>query len=115
MAGRPRRRRSSSASSIETGHSSQIRYWKESRILKPASRDVPDVDWPIYVLTDATIYRKDGKTLANPLLVNVQGPMVVRGFLEEIEDDDDDHDKPSNCELTAFLFFFFFSRSGAVN
>jgi hypothetical protein len=44
---------------------------------------IPDNDWPCYVLTDATIYLKDGKTLANPLLVYVHGLMVVRGFLEE--------------------------------
>ncbi|KAK4241434.1 hypothetical protein C8A03DRAFT_12313 [Achaetomium macrosporum] len=83
MAGRPRRRRASSASSVETGHS-HIRYSKESFILKKAVRQGPDNEWPCYVLTDATIYRKDGKALANPLLVNVQGPVVVRGFLEEV-------------------------------
>jgi hypothetical protein len=36
--------------------------------------------WPCYVLTDATVYLKDGKRPANPLLPNQ--PWVVRGRLE---------------------------------
>lgn len=86
MAGRPRRRRASN-STVATVDDSQIRWAKESSILKPSPRDVPDNDWPCYVLTDATIYRKDGKTLANPLLVHLQGPLVIRGLLE-VDDDD---------------------------
>ena len=37
-------------------------------------------------MTDATIYQKDGKTLGNPLLVHVEGPLVVRGLLGVDED-----------------------------
>lgn len=37
-------------------------------------------------MTDAVIYQKDGTTLANPLLVHVEGPMIFRGKLE-IDDD----------------------------
>ncbi|KAL2136390.1 hypothetical protein VTI74DRAFT_4034 [Chaetomium olivicolor] len=89
MAGRPRRRRASSSSSAAavaaTDHA-HIRWTKESAVLKPASREISDSEWPCYVLTDATIYRKDGKTLANPLLVHVEGPLVVRGLLEVDED-----------------------------
>ncbi|GAB1315041.1 hypothetical protein MFIFM68171_05251 [Madurella fahalii] len=86
MAGRPRRRRASN-STVATVDDSQVRWAKESSILKPSPRGIPDNDWPCYVLTDATIYRKDGKTLANPLLVHVQGPLVIRGLLE-VDDDE---------------------------
>ncbi|KAK3308042.1 uncharacterized protein B0T15DRAFT_508558 [Chaetomium strumarium] len=85
MAGRPRRRRSSSAPSVENGQS-HIRYSKESSMLRKAPQDVPVDEIPSYVLTDASIYQKDGKSLANPLLINVQGPVMVRGFLEEVEE-----------------------------
>jgi hypothetical protein len=84
MAGRPRRRRASSTSTGATTDPSQIRWTKESSILRPVSQDIrKSDDWPCYVLSDATIYRTDGKTLANPLLDYVHGLMVVRGFLEE--------------------------------
>lgn len=47
---------------------------------------MPEDDWPIYELIDATIYRKskDGKTLvlANPLLVHLEGPVIVQGHVE---------------------------------
>ena len=55
---------------------------KESTVLRPRPEDIPDDDWPGYVLNDATIYRKDGKTLANPLLLSLEGSLVVRGQLE---------------------------------
>ncbi|KAL2016698.1 hypothetical protein VTK56DRAFT_3161 [Thermocarpiscus australiensis] len=84
--GRPRRRRASD-STVETVDYSRVRWVKESSVLRRQPPTVSDNDWPCYVLTDATIYRKDGKTLANPLLVHAQGPLVVRGFLEVDEDD----------------------------
>lgn len=56
-------------------------------MLKPARQDVPDSEWPCYVLHDATIYWKDGQTLANPLLVHLQGPLVIRGILDDVEED----------------------------
>ncbi|KAK4148076.1 uncharacterized protein C8A04DRAFT_8602 [Dichotomopilus funicola] len=58
------------------------RWIKEQTVLKPAPQDVPDSDWPCYVLRDATIYRKDGETLANPLLVHLEGPLVIRGIFD---------------------------------
>ena len=85
MAGRPRRRRASSASKA-ADDPAQIRWVKESSVLNPTPRDMPDNDWPCYVLSDATIYRKDGRTVANPLLVHAQGPLIVRGLLEVDED-----------------------------
>ncbi|KAL2162625.1 hypothetical protein VTH06DRAFT_6461 [Thermothelomyces fergusii] len=86
MAGRPRRRRASSTSTTAPPDHSQIRWTKESLVLRPAPQDVPDSEWPCYVLTDATIYRSDGETLANPLLVHLEGPLIVRGLLEVDED-----------------------------
>lgn len=82
MAGRSRRRRASSASTTGVVGSSQTRWAQESAILKPKPQDSHSDSWDCYVLTDATIYRKDGKTLANPLFVDVEGPLIVRGFLE---------------------------------
>lgn len=55
---------------------------KESSLLKPRPPKVSTNDWPSYVLSDATIYRSDGKTLANPLLVQLEGSLVVRGCAE---------------------------------
>ncbi|KAK4151804.1 hypothetical protein C8A00DRAFT_45036 [Chaetomidium leptoderma] len=86
MAGRPRRAGASSTPTAATVDQSNNRWAKESSVLKPAPHDLLDHAWHCYVLTDATIYRKDGKTLANPLLVNIQGPLVVRGYLE-VDDD----------------------------
>ncbi|KAK4245850.1 hypothetical protein C7999DRAFT_15995 [Corynascus novoguineensis] len=86
MAGRPRRRRASSTSTTTPFDHPQIRWAKESSVLKPVPRDMPDSEWPCYVLSDATIYRNDGKTLANPLLAHVQEPLIVRGLLEVDED-----------------------------
>ncbi len=60
---------------------------KESAVLLPRPEDVPDDDWPGYVLNDATVYRKDGKTPANPLLLSLEGNLVVRGQLE-VDDPD---------------------------
>lgn len=83
MAGRPRRRRASSSSAVAAADDSHIRWSKETSVLRPVSEeDIDDSNWPCYVLTDATVYKKDGKTLANPLLVQFEGPLIVRGFLE---------------------------------
>lgn len=85
MAGRRTRRTSNST--VATVDDSDIRWATELSILKPAAQNTPDDELPCYVLTDAAIYHKDGRTLANPLLVHLQGPMVVRGFFE-IGDDE---------------------------
>lgn len=88
--GRPRRRRGSSAS-IDSTDDRRRRWTRELTILKPVSPGTPDDQWPSFaVLTDATIYQKDGKTLANPLHVDLEGPFIVRGKLEPVEDDDDE-------------------------
>ncbi|KAK1775806.1 hypothetical protein QBC45DRAFT_382603 [Copromyces sp. CBS 386.78] len=88
--GRPRRRRGSSAS-IDSTDDRRRRWTKELAILKPVTPGSPDESWPYFaVLADATIYQKDGKTLANPLHVDLEGPFIVRGKLEPVEDDDDE-------------------------
>lgn len=76
MAGR--RRRSPGGG---TAGERSIRYIKEESILNPKPFNMPDEDWPCYVLTDATVYRSDGRTIANPLHVHLEGPMIIRGKL----------------------------------
>lgn len=66
-----------------------MRYVKEELVLKPKSESTTDASWPCYVLTEATVYRSDGRTIANPLHVHLEGPMVIRGKLV-IDDEDDD-------------------------
>ncbi len=99
MASRPRRHRASSTSttaSTSTGAAGitnyRIRWINESSLLKPRPQDVSANDWPTYVLSDATIYRQDGKTLANPLLLPLEGSVVIRGRLEY------DESVLSNCK-----------------
>lgn len=88
--GRPRRRRGSSAS-IDSTDDRRRRWTRELAILKPVTPGTSDDLWPYFaVLTDATIYQKDGKTLANPLHVDLEGPFIVRGKLEPVEDGDDE-------------------------
>ena len=85
MAGRRRR---PSNSTVATVDESYIRFNKESSVLKPTTPDTSDHDWPCYVLTDANIYRSDGETLANPLHVSLEGPMIIRGKLVVDHEDD---------------------------
>ncbi|KAK4225490.1 hypothetical protein QBC38DRAFT_263439 [Podospora fimiseda] len=70
--GRPRRRR----------FSNPDRYAKECNLLKPVAVDSDDTDWPIFVIKDATVYRRDGRTMANPLMAHWEGPYIIRGTLE---------------------------------
>ncbi|KAK3327214.1 hypothetical protein B0T19DRAFT_156564 [Cercophora scortea] len=86
MAGRRARR--ASVSTTATIDLSRIRWTKESSLLRPVGADEEEADWPCYVVTDAMVYRKDGKTLANPLYVGIEGPLIVRGKLEEPEEED---------------------------
>lgn len=96
--GRPRRRRGSSAS-IDSTDDRRRRWTRELAILKPVTPGTSDDLWPYFaVLTDATIYQKDGKTVANPLHVDLEGPFIVRGKLEPVEDGDDE--ARECCRLT---------------
>ncbi|KAL2268698.1 hypothetical protein VTJ83DRAFT_3544 [Remersonia thermophila] len=89
MAGRRRRRSVSSPSPAAVPDSLRTRWVKELEMLKPVDKAKEDEDeWPIFELNNATIYRKDGRTLANPLLVHVEGPLIVRGHVVvDLEDE----------------------------
>jgi hypothetical protein len=82
MAGRSRR--FSTVSIDETpDRVERIKYIPERSALKPipeASCGNAD-NWPCYVLEDATVYLMNGKTIANLLHSELQGPFIVRGKL----------------------------------
>ncbi|KAK4204298.1 hypothetical protein QBC40DRAFT_273184 [Triangularia verruculosa] len=80
--GRPRR--------SESVDHDPVHYLKEGAVLKPTEPGVEYDKWPCFVLLDATIYRKDGKTIANPLMVHAEGPLVIHGLLE-IDSDTKEH------------------------
>ncbi|KAL7625081.1 hypothetical protein AAE478_004295 [Parahypoxylon ruwenzoriense] len=79
MAGR--RRRAASNSTVSTIDGTAIQYYKEDSVLKPVSARVHTDDWPCFLLTDATVYHRDG-TMANLLHVDLEGPFIVRGRVE---------------------------------
>ncbi|CAK7230902.1 hypothetical protein SBRCBS47491_007747 [Sporothrix bragantina] len=64
------------------------RYQPESAILKPKDPTAVEDDWPIFMLNDAVVYRPDGVTMANAILVAKEGPCIVRGRLE-VDDKED--------------------------
>lgn len=78
------RRRRVSSSTVSSTDLRKTVWAKETAVLKPV---VAGEELPEFVLTDATIYAKDGKMLANPLFLNQStvGPVVVRGKLEPVE------------------------------
>jgi len=63
-----------------------------------------DSEWPTYVLEDAVIYRSDKKTLANPLFVHLEGPLIVRGRVEVDSDNQQNfiraYPKPTYIEIS---------------
>ncbi|RDW88573.1 hypothetical protein BP6252_00605 [Coleophoma cylindrospora] len=78
----PRRRRScSDVSGDEIMKTERVRCLTESSVLKPISADIDPNDWPCFLLQDAAVYLKDGRTIANMLQVDLQGPFIVRGRL----------------------------------
>ncbi|KAI2621677.1 hypothetical protein GGR54DRAFT_74841 [Hypoxylon sp. NC1633] len=85
MAGR--RRRAPSNSTVATIDQAAIQFYREDSILKPAPTQAHTDDWPCFLLTDATVYKRDG-TLASLLHVDLEGPFIVRGRVE-IERDQD--------------------------
>lgn len=91
-----RHRRDVSNSTVATVDTTRTRWLPETAILKPlpASMYADSDSWPCFVLTDATVYLKDGKRMANPLLPDF--PFVVRGKLEV---DGRDEDQRAWCML----------------
>lgn len=78
--GRPRKR-APSVSTVATIDDSSIRYLRESVVLKPVSPRAHADDWPCFLLSDATVYHRNG-SMANLLHVDLEGPFIVRGRLE---------------------------------
>jgi hypothetical protein len=58
---------------------------KETSVMRSIPSGMPSDDWPCFVLTDAVVYHRDGRTMANPLHADLEGPFMVRGKLE-VED-----------------------------
>lgn len=81
MAGPGRRRRAPSTSTVETVDEAALEYYQEETVIKPVSSRTHADDWPCFLLTDATVYHKNG-TLANLLHVDLEGPLIVRGKVE---------------------------------
>jgi hypothetical protein len=54
----------------------------ENLLLKPADQQIDPDEWPCYVLKDAIVYRKDGKTPTNLLHTELEGPFILRGQLK---------------------------------
>jgi hypothetical protein len=87
----PGHRRKVSNSTVATVDNSRTKWLPETAILKPLKNIEANENsdqWPCFVLTDATVYLKDGKRMANPLLPD--GPFVVRG---QVHVDDKEKDQ----------------------
>jgi hypothetical protein len=54
----------------------------EEDILLPSIEDQPPDDWPCYILENAVVYNEDGKTHANLLHAELNGPFTIRGSLK---------------------------------
>lgn len=78
MAGRRRR---ASTSSVETVDNSQIRWRKETSVVKSVPKGTSLDDWPVFELQDAIVLNKDGETIENALHVSHRGPFIVKGNL----------------------------------
>lgn len=79
--GRSRRYSNSTVASVDLQH---VHYLDELSVLKPV-QNVDHDDWPIFVLSEAIIYRKtqNGQLeQANACNVDLEGPFIIRGKLE---------------------------------
>lgn len=74
--------------------SQSLSYVKVESALRPLRPSVAEDtnEWPCYMLTDATVYLKNGKEMANLLDATIKGPLTVIGKLE-FEDGDPNLDK----------------------
>ncbi|KAI7922821.1 hypothetical protein M9X92_004643 [Pyricularia oryzae] len=65
-------------------------YHDIAQVLRPATTtglpSPPDIDDPMFDLQDATVFRQDGKTMANLLEVTLDGPFIVKGKMIVEED-----------------------------
>lgn len=76
---------SSTEDEAETS-SRRISFLKEEEVLQPVSKDLHPDNWPCFVINGAVVYGKDGKTPANLLHAELEGPLIVRGKLEVDKD-----------------------------
>ncbi|KAJ2989401.1 hypothetical protein NUW58_g3483 [Xylaria curta] len=63
------------------------RHYKETSILKPVSPSTHTDDWPCFLLSDASVHRRDA-SLASQLNADLEGPFIVRGKLELEKDNE---------------------------
>lgn len=71
-----------SSQSQSQSQSQTMRLLSEEEVLQPAPWGISTDDWPIYLLKDAVVYSKDGKTPANLLHAELEGPFSIHGKLE---------------------------------
>jgi hypothetical protein len=109
MAGRRRRNSNSTVASIDE---SNTRYLSEIKVFKPTPPDTEKDDFPSIVLHNAAVYRSDGKTMANPLNSDLEGPYIIRGQLrirtpeelkaeglgEEVDEDEEEEPEVNQME-----------------
>jgi hypothetical protein len=58
----------------------------EEDVLQSTSKELDPDNWPCFVLREAVVYGKDGRTPANLLHAELEGPLTVRGILEVDKD-----------------------------
>lgn len=115
--GRPRRDSNSTVASVDP---SEITYLDETAVLKPlASDDLDDSLWPIFVLTDAVVYRKtkDGKPgeIANACNVDLEGPFIIQGRLDiDLSNEEQAQARTSSLRLARVLIVHFTDDGLAV-
>ena len=98
---------SDSDSSVATVDEGRISYFKETAILHKKKAGLDPTKWPTFVLNDVTVYRQDGKTLANALYAELDGPFIVRGKLDIEGAKQAQHRQycPTHTILTWFLMY----------
>ncbi len=78
----PAHRGRNSHSTVAAVNDQPIKWIRESAVLKKTPKGVHSDGWSCFVLTDAIVYRKDGKTMTNLLNIDLEGPLIVRGKLD---------------------------------
>lgn len=74
--------RSSAEAATKPQSPREIECFDEDDVLLPISQPSHPDDWPCFVLQDAVVVDKDGN-LANLLNAEIDGPLFVKGYLEE--------------------------------
>ena len=108
--GRPRK---DSTSTVATVDDNQIRYAKESDLLKPIPAGLHSDRWPCFSLDDVVVYHKDGRTPANLLHVASEGPFIVRGRLDLTEDEDTEYLRESRFSVPFVYIRLLMSAAGS--